>query len=256
MSEDQSRETELTARALAWTRRPQELVCDRIEPWEHGTVYRASRYPRFFDFNVVRVQDDPGMNVEALIGFTDVALAGLEHRKIDFDAALVAEPLRAEFEAHGFKSTRLIWMHFEGPLPDRAEIPVTEVPYDAVDALRIVWHQEDFPGDRDASQFHAQAREVRLALGTRTLAVHKDSRPVAFAALDLGDDEIEIGALYVLPEYRGHGRGTALTKTAIAAAGEVEHLWICADDEDRATQLYARLGFRPVLTTTQFLRLP
>jgi GNAT superfamily N-acetyltransferase len=255
MPEDDSRKTELMARALAWTRRRQQLVCDRIESWEHGTVYRASRYPRYFGFNVVLVEDEPGMSADELIALADRALAGLEHRRVDFDSAPVAEPLRADFEARGFKTTRLVWMHHEGRHPDRAEIPVTEVPYDAVAPLRVAWQQEDFPG-QDASQFLAQAREVRLALGTRVLAVHEDSRPVAFAALDLGEDEIEIGALYVLPEYRGHGRGTALTQTAITAAREVEHLWICADDEGRPKQLYACLGFQPVLTTTEFLRLP
>jgi GNAT superfamily N-acetyltransferase len=252
---DRSRETELARRALTWMRRPLALICDRIEAWEHGTVYGASRYPTYFDFNVVRVRDDPGMSVEALIAFADEALAGFEHRRIDFDSAQVAEPLRAEFHARGFQTRRLVLMHFEGPRPERAEIPVTEVDYDAVDALRLTWHQEDFPG-REDREFHAAAREVRLALGTRSLAVYDDSHPVAFASLVLGDDEIEIGALYVLPEYRGHGRGTALTQAAITAAGDTEHLWICADDEDRPKQLYARLGFRPVLTTTELLRLP
>jgi GNAT superfamily N-acetyltransferase len=255
MAGDSTRETELRARARAWTRRAQELICDHIEPWEHGTVYRASRYPTYFDFNTVRVRDDPGMGVEALIGFADEALAGLEHRRIDFDCARVAEPLRDEFQARGFKSTRLVWMHFEGPRPDEAAILVAEVSYDSVEALRIAWHQEDYPG-REDSEFHAHAREVRLALGNRVLAVEEDCRPVAFASLDLGEDEIEIGGLYVLPEYRGHGRGTTLTQSAIAAAGDVEHLWICADDEDRPKRLYARLGFRPVMTTTEFLRLP
>ncbi len=255
MSGDRLGGSELAARALAWTRRPQELICDLIEPWEHGTVYRTSRYPTYFDFNVVRVRDDPRMSVEALIGFTDLALAGLEHRRIDFDFAEVAEPLRAEFQSHGFKSARLVLMHFEGPRSDQPEIPVSEVPYGAVNALRTTWHQEDFPG-RDDTEFQASAREVSLALGTRSLAVRKDSRPVAFASLDLGDDESEIGALYVLPEYRGNGLGTALTQTAIVESGAVEHLWICADDEDRPKHLYTRLGFRPVLTTTEFLRLP
>jgi hypothetical protein len=32
-------------------------------------------------------------------------------------------------------------------------------------------------------------------------------------------------------------------------------IWIAADDEDRPKRLYARLGFRPVITTTMFLRL-
>jgi GNAT superfamily N-acetyltransferase len=254
MPRDQASEPELAARALAWTRRAQERVCDRIEPWEHGTVYRASRYPQYFRANLLRVRDDPGLSVEALIAIADQALAGLEHRRIDFDSAHAAEPLRAEFEALGFQSTRLVWMHFEAPRTNRAELPVTEVPYDAVDALRIAWHQEEFPG-RDPSPFLTQAHEVRLVLGTRVLAVHDDSRPIAFGALDLGPDEMEIAELYVLPEYRGHGRGTALTQAAIAAAGNVEHLWICADNEDRPRHLYARLGFRPVLTTTEFLRL-
>lgn len=251
-------ETELAARALAWTRGRQERICDDIKPWEHGIVYRASHYSRYFDFNVMRVENDPAMTVPELIGAADLALPGLEHRRIDFDSAQVAEPLRAEFQAHGFQSTRLVWMHFEGQRPAQAEIPVTPVPYDAVSALRIAWHREDFPGGDDDSAFLAQAREVRLSLGTRVLAVHDHSHPVAFAALDLGDDEteLEIGALYVLPEYRGHGHGTALTQAAIVAAGQVEHLWICADDEDRPKQLYARLGFRSVLTTTQFLRPP
>jgi GNAT superfamily N-acetyltransferase len=145
-------------------------------------------------------------------------------------------------------------MRFEGSRPSGAETPVTEVTYDAVQALRLTWHQEDFPGRPD-EEYHAHAREVRLALGSRSLAVHEDGRPVAFAELDLGEGEIEIGALYVLPGYRGQGRGTALTKVAISAAGDVEHLWICADDEGRPKHLYARLGFRPVLTTTEFLRL-
>jgi GNAT superfamily N-acetyltransferase len=86
--------------------------------------------------------------------------------------------------------------------------------------------------------------------------VHEDSRPIGFAAFDLGDDEIEIGGLYVLPAYRGRERGTALARAAIGTAGTPRHLWICADDEDRPEHLYARLGFRPVLTTTEFLRLP
>ena len=35
--------------------------------------------------NVVRVEDDPVLSVEALLGFADEALAGLDHRRVDFD---------------------------------------------------------------------------------------------------------------------------------------------------------------------------
>ncbi len=242
------------AAARAWTQRARDRFCD-AQPWEHGVVVRAERFPRYFDLNVLRVEGDPRLSVDALIGVCEHALSDLDYRRIDFDEANVAEPLRAEFDRQGFRSTRLVLMRFEGSPSPAASLPVVEVDYDAVRELRRVWHQEDFPG-LDDSQFEAQAREVRLTLGTRTLAAHQNGQLIAYAALDVGDREVEIGALYVLPDHRGHGLGTALTLAAIAASDSPENLWICADDEDRPKQLYARLGFRPVITWTEFLRPP
>ncbi len=240
--------------ARAWTQRARVRFCD-AQPWEHGVVVRAARFPRYFDLNVLRVEGDPQLSVDALIDVCDHALADLDHRRIDFDEASVAEPLRPEFCRRGFRSTRLVLMRFEGAPSTPTGLSVVEVDYDAVRELRRVWHQEDFPG-LDDSQFKAQAREVGLALGTRTLAAHQDGQLIAYAALDVGDREVEIGALYVLPEHRGHGVGTALTLAAIAASDRPKNLWICADDEDRPRQLYTRLGFQPVITWTEFLRPP
>jgi GNAT superfamily N-acetyltransferase len=251
----------LTARALAWTRQSRESVCDRIEPWEHGTVLRASRYPRWFDLNLVRVEDDPGISAAELMAFADQALSGLEHRTISFEVAPAAEPLLADFNAAGWRVTRLIWMHHVGPRqgpggPEGPELPeVREASYDAAAELRLAWHREDFPG-LEEPEFHAQAREVALARGTRVLEVVADGESVGFSALDPGADGVEIGAVYVLPAFRGAGRGTALTQAAIAAADGVEHLWICADADDRPKELYMRLGFVPVLSTVDLLLLP
>jgi hypothetical protein len=47
-----------------------------------------------------------------------------------------------------------------------------------------------------------------------------------------------------------------MTVAAIRAAGDVDDLWIVADDEDRPKELYARLGFRPAWTAVEFMRLP
>jgi ribosomal protein S18 acetylase RimI-like enzyme len=254
-------EADLAARALAWIRASRESVCDVIEPWEHGTVLRASRYPSWYNLNLVRVEDEPGMSVSQLISFSDRALAGLEHRMISFERARAAEPLRADLEAAGWTFTRLVWMHHKGPrsVAGYADGPsgqrVCEVEYDAVAGLRSAWHAEDFPG-RDPSEFHAEVREVALARGSRVLAIVEDAQPIAYAGLDLGEDGIEIGAVYVRPDYRGRGQGTAVTRAAIAAAGDVAHLWISADADDRPKELYARLGFRPVMVTVDVLRLP
>jgi GNAT superfamily N-acetyltransferase len=236
---------DVAARALSWFHGRHTAVCDFIEPWAHGTVVRATRYPGYYDLNLVRVEDDPSMTVDELVAFADGALAGLHHRRFDFDLVEAAEPLRRDFEARGWKSLRLLYM--------RPDVAVGDVPYDAVNALRAAWHREDFP-NVDPGDFPAQAREVALGRGARVLAVRRHGTPVAYAELERVGSAAEITQVYVHPDHRGAGLGTALTRSAIAAAGPVSDLWIAGDDEDRPKELYARLGFRPVWTTMMYTR--
>ena len=248
-------EGEVAARARAWRDAAQAAVCDVLEPWAHGTVVRATRYRSYFDFNVVRVEEDPAMNVDELVALADEALAGLPHRRVDFDVVHVAEPLRAGFEAAGWKAVRLLWMRREAIPPLGPDIAVEEVPYEAVHDLRVMWHREDFP-DQDPGGYHVQSREVALRRGVQVLAVLEGGAPVAFAQLERVGEAAEITQVYVHPEHRGGGRGKAITRAAIEAAGDVRDLWIVANDEDRPKDLYARLGFRAAWTTMEFLRLP
>jgi GNAT superfamily N-acetyltransferase len=225
--------TGVKARVRAWRHGAHARVCDVLEPWTHGTVARATRYPSYYDFNVVRVEADPGMSVPALAAFADEALAGLAHRRVDFDDAGAATTLRGGFAADGWRALRLLWMRHETPPPPAADAAVEEVPYEAVHDLRVA-----------------------LLRDAQVLAIHAAGRPVAFAQLERDGAAAEITQVYVHPEHRGGGRGTAMTRAAIAAAGDVRDLWIAADDEGRPKQLYARLGFRPAATTMEFLRLP
>jgi GNAT superfamily N-acetyltransferase len=230
-------------------------VCDVLEPWAHGTILRATRYPGYRDFNAVRVEREPAMSVGDLSAFADEALAGLAHRRVDFDLVEAAEARRGDFQAAGWTAVRLVWMRHGGVLGSGPDIAVEEVPYDAVHDLRVSWHEEDFPG-QDPREYHRNAREIALRRGVRVLAVREHGAPVAFAQLERDGSSAEITQVYVHPDHRGGGRGTAITRAAIAAAGDVSDLWIVADDEDRPKELYARLGFRPAWTTMEFLRLP
>jgi GNAT superfamily N-acetyltransferase len=230
-------------------------ICDVMEPWPHGTVVRATRYPSYYDFNVVRVEDDPRMTVEELVAFSDEALAGLAHRRIEFDMIGPADAVRAGFQSRGWEATRLLWMHHESPPPPGPDVAVERVPYDAVIELRTAWHREDYP-DQDPAAYHAEAREVAMRRAVEVLAVREHGEPVAFAQLEREGSAAEITQVYVHPDHRGGGRGTAMTRAAIEAAGDVGDLWIVADDEDRPKDLYRRLGFRPAWTTMEFTRLP
>jgi GNAT superfamily N-acetyltransferase len=146
-------------------------------------------------------------------------------------------------------------MRHAAPTPPGEDVAVEELPYDTVRDLRVAWHLEDFP-DQDATAHYAEARNVSPRRDAQILAVLETDAPVAFAQLERDGDAAEITQVYVQPEYRGHGHGTAITREAISAAADVRDLWIVADDEDRPKQLYARLGFRPAWTAMEFLLLP
>ena len=231
-------------------------MCDSVEPWEHGTIVRASRYPTYYDLNVVRVEDEPGLSAAELTALAEREQADLGHRRIDFEEIDAAESRRGEMAALGWKQTRLLWMLHGRPLPGaEAEIDVEEVPYEAVDALRLAWHLEDFDGS-EYERFRIAAREVSETRDVRVLAVREEGEPIAFAQLERSGEGAEITQVYVHPERRGGGRGTAMTRAAVLAASDARDVWIVADDEDRPKELYGRLGFDPVWTSMECLLLP
>ena len=246
--------SDTAARARAW-HHGRHSVCDVIDTWAHGTVVRATQHPDIYDLNAVRVEEDPGMSLEELVGFADEALSGLAHRHVDFDLVEAAERLRGGLEANGWKATRLLWMRHESPLPPGPDVTVEAVSYDAVQDLRLAWSREDYP-DQDPAAFLAQAREVDLSQGVQVLAVRERGVPVAFAQLQQRGADAEITHVYVHSERRGNLLGTALTREAIDAAGAARDLWIVADDEARPKELYARLGFRPAWASMEFERHP
>ena len=244
------------ARARAWVHASQALVCDIIEPWEHGTVVRTTRYPSYWDYNVVRVEDDAEIGADELVRFADEALAGLAHRRVGFEVVSSGERIRGELEALGWKVTRLVWMLHAGPAPAAPGLDVEQVHPDAVRHLRVAWHAEDFPGVEVTAEHLDEAQALEMHRNPQVFAAFKQDRPVAFAQLERAGDTAEITSVYVDRDHRGRGVGTALTQAAIAAAGELGDLWIVADDEARAKEIYARLGFHPVWKLLDCLRLP
>jgi ribosomal protein S18 acetylase RimI-like enzyme len=242
-------------RARAWVHGRQAAVCDVIEPWEHGTVIRATRYPTYFDLNLVRVEKDVELSAEEVVEVADRALAGLSHRQVGFEFAEAGEGAREGLTALGWMSTRLVWMRHETPAPAAADPRVEQVPYDDVHDLRVAWHLEDFP-TLDTRNYFDHAREIAMRWNMRVLAVREAGRPVAFAEVASGPGAVEIESVYVHPDHRGAGLGTALTRAAIDSAGEVDDLWIVADADGRARQIYERLGFREAWTLLNLMRLP
>jgi ribosomal protein S18 acetylase RimI-like enzyme len=233
-----------------------ETLCDDIEPWEHGEVLIASDYPNYWNYNVVQVEGDPGLSAAELIAVADDKLAAFKHRRVDFLDADAAESVREGFEAAGWETSRLVWMLHSGELPPGDRLEVDEVDYDAVVDLRREWNAEDFPRIDQESHI-ATAKQVSMTRDVRVLASLEGSEAVGFAQIEFIDGSAEVTHVFVSATHRGSGRGTAITRAAIeAAVDDVDDLWIVADDEGRPKEIYKRLGFSPVWTSTEFLRLP
>lgn len=247
---------EAVRRARAWRTAALSAICDVVEPWEHGTIARATRYPSYYNFNLVRMESEGPVGAAELMALADETLEGLEHRRVDIECAGVAERLRGSFNAAGWQTCRVVWMRHEADMAAGPEVSVEPVPYYEVHPLRVIWHREELPTVDVGEAFFGYQREVALSLGARVLAVREEDSPVAFAQIETHGEGVEITDVYVHPDHRGRGLGTAVTRAAIREAGRPRDLWITADDEDRPKNLYARLGFRPVWTVLECTRLP
>jgi ribosomal protein S18 acetylase RimI-like enzyme len=243
------------AGARAWQHDKQALACDVIARFAHGTVLRAGAHPGYYAYNLVRIERDPGMGLRGLLALADRALAGLEHRRIDFEVIAPAEALRAEFARAGWRSSKTVWMRHEQPLAATSERAAERVGYDEAAELRARWEYEDNP-ELDHGDHLASAREIALAREPVVFLARERGQPVAFAQLERIGQRAEISEAYVHPDRRGAGLGTAVTAAAVAAATGARELWIAADAEDRPQRLYERLGFRPVWTVMEFTRWP
>jgi ribosomal protein S18 acetylase RimI-like enzyme len=242
-------------RARAWFHGRHDRICDIRIPWAHGTVVRAGAHPEYYDFNLVRVEEAPELEVDELLAVADEALEGLAHRRLDFEDAEAGRALAPALERHGWRTTGLVLLrHATGVAPE-PPAPVEEVDWWDVGELRAAWHLEDFPGQPHEAYLE-QAREVAGKLGVRTFATRREGRIAGFADLEVRDDAAEVTSVFVAQDHRGTGMGTSLTCAAIAAAGSPPDLWILADESGRAADLYRRLGFQDAARLVSSTRWP
>ena len=196
------------------------------------------------------------MSVGELVAFADRALDGLAHRRFDVDDVTVADALRAGFAAYRVEDAAA---RVDAP---RGSHPVRAVRSRSARSPTTRCTSCASPGTGRTSPTRTRAGTTRRRGRSRCFErsasspCNEGDRPVAFAQLEQIADSAEITQVYVHPDHRGGGRGTAMTRAAIEAAGDVRDLWIVADDEDRPKELYARLGFRTAWTAMELTRWP
>jgi ribosomal protein S18 acetylase RimI-like enzyme len=243
-------------RAVAWRHRSHSLVCDIIEPWEHGTAVRCTAHPGFWDYNSLRLEGpDTGASVDELAAAADRSQNGLRHRRIEVEDEVAGGRLRPGFDLLGWRTTRLVWLALNDP-PGGPEFE--EVPVEATRELRLQWaRSEGYElGEHDYQRQADAEEDVARRCGLRAL-VERDGggRAVGYVTFLTDGETAEVEQAYVEPALRGRGTGGMLVAAAVRAGGASE-TFIVADDEGDPKRLYQRLGFRPVWIQHEFTRRP
>ena len=167
------------SRALAWRHGYHAAVCERIEPWAHGTVVRADDVPTYYEYNLARVEGpDPGLDAEALAAAAEPALAGLGHRRIEVEDTAAGERLAAGFAALGWVVERLAFLHRELPGPDLGGRHGAELRVEGFEAsrpLRVAWQGESIWGDEE--DFVLLEERVATLRGTRAAVGYLEGEP-------------------------------------------------------------------------------
>lgn len=242
------------SRAIAWRHGAHTAVCDRVEPWAHGTHVAAGRFPRYWDYNTLRLEGPVSSSVtaESLTEETGRLQDGLGHRRIECEDESGGTRLRPGFQRLGWRVTRLAWMYHDGtgadPLPG-----VVETEFARIRPLRAEWlGAEDvgsIPPSVDAFLTDEQAVALLLPGRATTFAAFDAAGdPAAYCTLRVAGECADVEDVYCTPGQRGRGLATALVTCAVARAREqgVADLFIVADQDDWPKELYARLGFRTV----------
>ena len=246
--------------AIAWRRAYQARVCDRIEPWAHGTIARAPDVPSYYDYNLARAENsDPELDAEALAAAAEPGLADLEHRRIEVEDEAAGARVAPGFAAMGWVVERLAFLHRELPAPAPGGTHGAELRVEAFEAsrpLRLAWQGESIWGDPPG--FTLLEEQVAARRGTRAVVGYLDGEPAGFAGFSALGDQAEVETVFCLPERRNGGLGGALVARALeeAHADGARHALIEADDSGDAKRLYERLGFRTVWVRRSFTRVP
>lgn len=232
---------------------------------EGARFVRNRATPRRYDANHVgRIRCEPA-HIDALLARADPEYAGYDYRRFDTDP-LTPPALVARLVLEGYVPAPEIHLLLEGELrthPQPCDIrPIDgDAAWDAYARLEALDWQEstarqgrpfepDILGESTASK-RAKAPDVRYWLA------YAEGVPVAYCCSWPDADGVGmVEDLFTRADYRHRGIATALIARCVddARARGAGPVVIGADPTDTPMRMYAALGFRPLVVTTQYFK--
>lgn len=241
----------------------QEASAERTEAMPWGRATFNDSFPRVYDLNAMHVDHAvPGLSAGTLAEDAERlhSAAGHEHRRIAVADPALGPALAPGFRALGWLARRFLYM---------AQLRVPDVA--AAVAARELRQPEHWEAKR---HFMATAPEAydedvitqllerdRLkdrVVDFRRFGVEEDGIVVSVCELYSDGATAQVEDVSTRESYRGRGyaRATVLTAAATARESGCDLVFLVADEDDWPKELYRKLGFDPLATLYDFLKLP
>lgn len=255
---------ELLRRAVAFERRIHDEAAERIEelPWGHATF--NDTFHRVYDLNALQLDRAlPGLTAETIAEDAERlhSAAGHVHRRVSVADPELGALLADGFRALGWQPRRFLFMaQLREPEDDRPLTPARELEEaEHWDAKRAFMATEpEAYDDEVVAQLLEKDRLKERIIGFRRFGVDAGGTVASICELYSDGSTAQVEDVSTREEHRGRGyaRSTVLTAAAAARAEGCDFVFLVADEDDWPKDFYMKLGFDPLGTLWDFLKLP
>jgi ribosomal protein S18 acetylase RimI-like enzyme len=251
--------SETLDRILGHLRRSDEGAVDEVRPTAHGKALLTPSLPLVWQLNAVRVEDHDAGPAE-LAEEAEEVLGRAGHRKLVVHDAKQGARLAPPLAADGWNVYRLLVMTRDRPA-ERSAQPGSGGEVDrATGAATLAAFRREQPfGWQETAVEQLAAMDERYGRVNRgrDFAAPPDA-PVCACRLYTANGLAQIDEVGTLERRRnqGHASAAVLAAAEAAEAEGCDPVFLLTDAGDWPQGWYRRLGFRPLGSVYEFLKLP
>ncbi len=241
----------------------QDAAAERTEELPWGRALFNDTYHRVYDLNLLRVERAVGGLTAGALAHEAERLhseAGHDHRRVAVTDHELGASLEPGFRALGWQVRRFLFMA-QLRTPDGPPVaPARELEEaEHWDAKRsFMATAPEAYDDEVIAQLLGRDRIKERIVDFRRFGVDAGGTVASVCELYSDGSTAQVEDVSTREEHRGRGyaRSTVLTAAAAAREAGCDLVFLVADEDDWPKELYRKLGFDPVGTLYDFLKLP